>query len=70
MTKFDGSTFSTPEKVRDDNNSYEDNFTITMNDSQLKVTYVEYPSDYLAGNSDTLNLMNTVNDGSECKPII
>ena len=65
VTKFDGSTFSTPEKVRDDNNSYEDNFTITMNDSQLKVTYVEYPSDYLAGNSDTLNLMNTVNDGSE-----
>ena len=65
VTKFDGSTFSTPEKVRDDNNSYEDNFTITKNDSQLKVTYVEYPSDYLAGNSDTLNLMNTVNDGSE-----
>ena len=25
VTKFDGSTFSTPEKVRDDNNSYEDN---------------------------------------------
>mgnify|MGYP000555101384 FL=1 len=65
VTKFDGSTFSTPEKVRDDNNSYEDNFTITKNDSQLKVTYVEYPSDYLAGNSDTLNLMNTVNNGSE-----
>lgn len=65
VTKFDGSTFSTPEKVRDGNNSYEDNFTITKNDSQLKVTYVEYPSDYLAGNSDTLNLMNTVNDGSE-----
>lgn len=65
VTKFDGSTFSTLEKVRDDNNSYEDNFTITKNDSQLKVTYVEYPSDYLAGNSDTLNLMNTVNDGSE-----
>lgn len=65
VTKFDGSTFSTPEKVRDDNNSYEDNFTITKNDSQLKVTYVEYPSDYLAGNSDTLNLMNTINNGSE-----
>lgn len=65
VTKFDGSTFSTPEKVRDDNNSYEDNFTITKNDSQLKVTYVEYPSDYLAGNSDTLNLMNTINNGFE-----
>ena len=37
VTKFDGSTFSTPEKVRDDNNSYEDNFTITKNDSQLKI---------------------------------
>ena len=65
VTVFDGNAFSTPVKVRNENNSYEDNFQIKLAEDKLCISYVEYTSDYLNGTSESMRIVNSVSDGTE-----
>lgn len=65
LTVFDGNSFTEPVKVREDNSSYEDNIQVKNVNDKIELTFVEYTSDYLNGASDSMSIMETINNDNK-----